>query len=107
MTPADILREYTVEDWVAVDGGRTRLCDLDTNAMAAEIARLRERDVLMTDAVRAFTDWLDHEDAGPQYNGHGRDTPEGQRIWQAWWGLSLSLCAEALDKGRAAMRPAP
>jgi hypothetical protein len=41
MTPADILREYTVEDWVAVDGGRTRLCDLDTNAMAAEIARLR------------------------------------------------------------------
>ena len=75
----------------------------EASALAREVMRLRARDVVQTDAVLAFVAWLEHEDAGPAFNGHGRDTPEGQRIWQAWWDRSLLLCDMALAKGRAAV----
>jgi len=95
-------REYTRLEWIertARNGGT--LAAGEGAVLCAELDRLRE-------AVGAFTAWLAAEDSKPNYNGHPRETPEGQRIWREWWDNNLRLCAEALRLGSALMPvPAP
>jgi hypothetical protein len=60
----------------------------------------------MLEALRLHKAWRDSEHAGPDYGGQTRDTPEGEKIWRAWWNNQLDLCARAEDATDAAISKA-
>lgn len=58
------------------------------------------------EAVRAFVDWLDSEDRGPDYGepGYNRDNhPNGEAIWREWYNSMQNKCSLALELGRKAV----
>lgn len=57
----------------------------------------------LVEAARKHLEWIDKERAGPNWNGHHRDTPGGKAIWRQWWDEQLQLCEDTEALCRAAL----
>ena len=73
-------------------------------AKSLEVVALKNRIAEQDKALAAVHAWFESEDAGPSYpNPDGRDAPDGEREWRAWWEHNQALCATATDLVRAAV----
>lgn len=72
-----------------------------------EIARLIAAAPDLLDATSAFLEWLDREDAGPDYGGLTRDThPSGEAVWRKWFHDNIDLCGKSQRLARLAVAKA-
>lgn len=59
---------------------------------------------MLLEAVQTFAEWLEREDAGPDYEGMTRDThPTGEAIWRKWFYDNIDICGKSQDQARQAI----
>lgn len=95
------IRELCIKSLVIATGASREA--VEEGPMACAV-KAKEKNAMLAEACSIFSEWLEREDAGPQYpEGTDRDSEGGESIWREWYDGSIALRHQAMTLARAAL----